>query len=74
MEPLKYYSHVRTTTRSYCLGCNFIIRQDIQSKKEKKSKKLDLFYPLSFIFKEGNLEEISLDLQKAPKVPEVQEV
>ena len=26
VEPLKYYSHVKTTTRSYCLGCGFFIR------------------------------------------------
>ena len=65
MEPLQYHSHVRTTTRSYCLGYNFVLRRDIQSKKKKKNEELDLFYPPSFIFKEGNLEEISLNLQKA---------
>ena len=58
MEPLKYHSHVKTTTRSYCLGCNFLIRQDLQNKIRKESEKSDFLYPPSLIFKEGTLEEI----------------
>ena len=68
MEPLKYYSHVKTTTRSHCLGCNFLIRQDLQSKVEKEDEKSDFSFPPSFIFKEGSLEEISLNIRKPKKL------
>ena len=29
VEPLKYHTRVKIITRSYCLGCNFLIRQDL---------------------------------------------
>ena len=62
VEPLKYHSHVKTTTRSYYLGCNFLIRQDLQLKVEKEDEKSDFSFPPSFIFKEGSLKEISLNI------------
>ena len=71
MEPLIYHNHVRTTTRSYCLGCNFRIRQDLQSKQYRKN---EFSFPPSFTFKEGRLEEISLDFQEVQKVQEAQRV
>jgi len=58
VEPLKYHSYVKTTTRSYCLGCNYLIRQDLQSNEEKASEKSDFSYPPTLLFKEGSLEEI----------------
>ena len=60
MEPLKYHSHVKTTTRSYCLGCNFLLRQNLQLIEKKERQKSDFFFPPSLIFKEGSLEEISI--------------
>ena len=68
MEPLKYHTHVKTTTRSYCLGCNFLLRQDLQLFEKKEREKSDFSFPPSFIFKGGNLEEISLDLQEVPEL------
>ena len=60
MEPLKYHSHVKTTTRSRCLGCNFLLRQDLQSIEKKERQKSDFSFPPSLVFKEGRLEEIAL--------------
>ena len=67
MEPLKYYNHVKTTTRSYYLGCNFVLRRDLQPKEPKKIEKRNHSFSPSFIFKEGSLEEISLDFQEVQK-------
>ena len=70
MEPLKYHSHVKTTTRSHCLGCNFLIRQDLKSQEKKES---EVSFSPSFIFKGGVLEKIQ-EAQEVQKAEEAQEL
>ena len=67
VEPLKYHSHVKITTRSYCLGCNYLIRQDLQFTEQEEQKKSDFSFPPSLIFKEGSLKEISLGFQESKR-------
>jgi len=71
VEPLKYHSHVKTTTRSYCLGCNFFLRQDLQLIEKKERQKSDFSFPASFIFKDGSLEEISINSQEVQETQEL---